>query len=226
MPPEKYLKRLDFKHSPKGCFLAKSLAVSTLNVSAKFLAYRRHLGELSRVLRGSELPPAAAKLPSGRGIFCWFLILNNCCPLPRASPHGGRHLDSSVSLKQETSLGGVACSCQPCLQILGKRTLCKGDSRPKWAPLALLPEAQLPDDARDVPCGLKGLVPESRLVRAGAAGPHQVPRNGLAAGMGSRLLNISWKAKGISEHSPLLPIHQHLTVIWGYILIRSSSPFL
>lgn len=139
------------------------------------------------MFRGSELP-LAGKLPSARGV-SGFPIVKTCPPLPRASLYGHRHLGSRVSQKQEISLYEAACSCgELCLQILDKRTPCEGDFRPNghlWLCFQR-PSCLMRERGRVVPHGLRGPAPESRMVRARAAGPHQVPRNGLAAGVRSR----------------------------------------
>ena len=169
---------------------------------------------------GSELP-LAEKPPSGRGV-SGFPLFKNCLPLPRASLHRRRHLGSSVSRKQEISLYVAACSCELCLQILDKRTPCEGDFRPHGH-LRLCfqrPSCLMREQGRAVPRGLRGLAPASRLVRAGAAGPHQVLRKGLAVGVRSRPLSISWIAKGTSEYSPMPPSIS----IW--LLSEATSEFI
>lgn len=90
-----------------------------------------------------------------------------------------------MSRKQEISLYAAACSCgQLCLQILDKWTPCEGDFRPNghlWLCFQR-PSCLMRERGRVVPCGLRGPAPESRLVWARAAGPHQVPRNGWLRG--------------------------------------------
>lgn len=85
---------------------------------------------------------------------------------------------------QEISLYAAACSCELCLQILDKWIPCEGDFRPNghlWLCFQR-PSCLMRERGRVVPRGLRGLAPEPRLVRARAAGPHQVPRSRLAAG--------------------------------------------